>query len=98
MTPAGRGGMNVDVGNGQMVAATSAPPLGGGAAARGRASSVRRRLMSPQQPSPYAKRPEAYVQPGTAPLVPPKTNQELTNEVIQQKNAIEAMHKWVQSI
>ena len=54
--------------------------------------------MSPEQPSPYAKRPETYVQPGTTPLVQAKSNQELTNEVIQQENAIEAMHKWVQSI
>ena len=65
---------------------------------RTRGASVRRRLMSPEEPSPHAKRPEQYVQPGATPLVSAYTNQQLTNEVIQQKNAIEAMHNSVCSV
>ena len=81
------------------IMAMSAPPgPGGGAMVRTRGASVRRRLMSPEEPSPHAKRPQEYMQPGVTPLVGAYTNQQLTNESIQQKNAIEAMHNWVKSI
>ena len=96
----GRGGMNVDVGAGAIVAASSVPPeVGGGGGAQQRASSVRRRLMmQDDQVSPKATRPAAFVQPGMTPLVPEMNNRALTNDVVQQKAAIEALHGWVKSI
>ena len=98
-TPRGGGGnMNVGVGM-QSTLAMSAPVGSGGGGATTRAASVRRRLMLPDvNVSPKSKRPPAYVQPGETPLVPKYDQRKLTNEVIQQKHAIEAIHVWVQGI
>ena len=64
-----------------------------------RASSVRRRLMLPDvNVSPKAKRAPPYVHPDDTPLVPAYDQQKCTNEIIQQKNAIEAIHKWVKGL
>ena len=82
-----------------MAAALGAQGAMAAAGATARATSVRRRLMLPDvNVSPKSKRPPAYVQPGETPLVQEMSTRALTNEVIQQKNAIEAIHVWVKGI
>ena len=83
----------------QTTLATSAQVGSGGGGANARAASVRRRLMLPDvNVSPKSKRPPAYVHPGETPLLPEYDQRKLTNEAIQQKNAIEAIHVWVRGI
>ena len=66
--------------------------MGPGYGGAERATSVRRRLeASPTTRSPKAKRSGVYVQPQPTPFVT-MTDQEQTNQILQNKMAIEALH------
>ena len=70
------------------------PPYSVGASNRG--TSVRRRLsLTDAGLSPKAQRPHAYVQPPPTQHTAPLDVGALTNEMINQKHAINQVHAWV---